>query len=153
MQEFRRNYLGVEISDVPLLAPPFSLPLRSGEPKSLGLREVCLGLVFLTFAFIRDTTVMVRSRTLGIEPDGFGEIGDGPIVVARLLVDRTTATVCSRTFWIDPNGLGEVGDRLVVVAPPLVAHAPAVKGGGESGIERTVSVKSAMALSYSPLLW
>ena len=60
------------------------------------------------------TAIVIRIGVV-IEANGLGVIGDGPVVVAFLLVSVTAIVIRIGIVGFEVNSLREVGDGLVVV--------------------------------------
>ena len=88
-----------------------------------------VALMQVSMSQIRTVKVTVR-----IEPNGLGEVGNGPVAVAfrvgvrvghfAVVVYMPAPRIRVCIPWIEPDGLREVGDGLIVVAYHMVDEAP-----------------------------
>ena len=119
------------------------------EPDGRGV--VGLGLVASALLRVGVAAGVKGFRVAGVEADGLRGVGDGLVKLAPARVGPGPVGVGGGEAGIGPDGLGAVGDSLVKLAL-LPIGAAAVQVGEEiPGLSRIASVKSAMALSRSPL--
>jgi hypothetical protein len=86
-----------------LLIFNFALPRRQKDNASLGLNRMA-------------SLIAKGERVAWIQPNGFGEIGDGAVVVTFIAIGDAAAEKGECVFLIESNGLVEIGDSPVGVA-------------------------------------
>ena len=124
--------------------------LRRLERKFLGLGEIGFGLRVVALLLIGEATAPIGRGETRIEFDGTVKVGHGLVQVAPGVVNTATAEIRLARLRGEPNGIGKVGDGRAVVALPAVDQPRPSYASAYRGLSQMASVKSAMALSYSP---
>ena len=78
--------------------------------------------------------------TLGIEPNGLGEVGNRLVEFALFYIGIGSPPIGLGTLWSEPNGLGVVGNRLVEVTLLVIDSARPQYASADCGLSRMASV-------------
>jgi len=154
-REFKRMLRYSRRPPCQIAGPPIKLSPGCSNPRVLrssriGLRAIGDGLVILAFIRVGDSTVVVCRSQLWIEPNGRRAVVDGLVKVRRVAIDPATVAVRLGILRVELDGLRAIGNSLGTFALVAEGDASVAVCRRVMGSSRMASVRSAMALSYSP---
>jgi len=95
-----------------------------------GTLPVSAGSVCVTLVPVAPAASLVGPGVIGIEPDGLGVVGDGPLVVAQFLVGAPPADVDVGSLRVEFDDFVVVSDDLPIVVKFFVGILQIVKVAG-----------------------